>query len=63
MQAKDMSIVLESARQYGVPLPSAALHTQLFNAMVETGRGNNDNSAVVAILEMLAGVELEEGGF
>jgi 2-hydroxy-3-oxopropionate reductase len=62
MQAKDMSIVLESARQYGVPLPAAAVHTQLFNAMVETGRGNLDNSAVVSILEMLAGVELEESG-
>jgi 2-hydroxy-3-oxopropionate reductase len=36
MQAKDMSIVLDTARQYGVPLPSAAVHTQLFNAMVET---------------------------
>jgi 2-hydroxy-3-oxopropionate reductase len=60
MQAKDMSIILDTAREYGVPLPSAAVHTQLFNAMVENGLGNHDNAAVVAIFEMLAGVKLEE---
>jgi 2-hydroxy-3-oxopropionate reductase len=60
MQAKDMSIILDTAREYGVPLPSTAVHTQLFNAMVENGLGNHDNAAVVAIFEMLAGVKLEE---
>jgi 2-hydroxy-3-oxopropionate reductase len=61
MQAKDMNIVLESAREYGVPLPSAAIHTQLFNAMVEMGLGELDNSAILAILEKLANVELTTG--
>jgi 2-hydroxy-3-oxopropionate reductase len=61
MQAKDMSIILETAREYGIPVPSAALDSQLFNAMVENGMGNNDNAAVVAIFEMLAGVTLQEG--
>jgi 2-hydroxy-3-oxopropionate reductase len=60
MQAKDMSIILDTAREYGVPLPSAAVHTQLFNAMVENGLGNHDNAAIVAIFEMLSGVKLEE---
>jgi 2-hydroxy-3-oxopropionate reductase len=60
MQAKDMNIVMESARQYGVPLPSAAIHTQLFNAMVDQGLGELDNSAVLAIIEMLAKVKLTE---
>ncbi len=59
MQAKDLNIVLESARQYGIPLPSAAVDAQLFNAMLENGMGELDNSAVVGILEMLAGTELE----
>ncbi len=54
MQAKDLNIIMESARQYGVPLPSAAVHAQLFNAMVEQGWGDLDNSAVIAIFEMLA---------
>jgi 2-hydroxy-3-oxopropionate reductase len=59
MQSKDMDIVMESARQYGIPLPSTALHTQLFNAMVEMGLGELDNSAVIAVLEKLANVELK----
>jgi 2-hydroxy-3-oxopropionate reductase len=58
MQAKDLNIVLETAHQYGVPLPSAAIHTQLFNAMLEMGLSDCDNSAVIAVLEKLAGTEL-----
>jgi 2-hydroxy-3-oxopropionate reductase len=58
MQAKDLNIVLETARQYGVPLPSAAIHTQLFNAMLEMGLADYDNSAVIAVIEKLAGIEL-----
>jgi 2-hydroxy-3-oxopropionate reductase len=58
MQAKDLNIVLETARQYGVPLPSAAIHTQLFSAMLEMGLADLDNSAVIAVLEKLAGTEL-----
>jgi 2-hydroxy-3-oxopropionate reductase len=58
MQAKDMGIVLDTAHQYGVPLPSAAVHAQLFNAMVEMGMGELDNSAVIGVIEALAGVAL-----
>jgi 2-hydroxy-3-oxopropionate reductase len=60
MQAKDLNIVLETARQYGVPLPSAALDAQLFNAMLARGQGDLDNSAVIAVLEELANTHLEE---
>jgi len=61
MQAKDLNIIMESARQYGVPLPSAATHAQLFNAMIEQGWGDLDNSAVIAIFEMLAKQPLDGG--
>jgi 2-hydroxy-3-oxopropionate reductase len=60
MQAKDMGIVLDSARQYGIPLPSAALHTQLFNAMLAMGMADLDNSAVIGVIEALAGANLLE---
>lgn len=60
LQAKDLHIVLETARQYGVPLLSTAVHAQLFNAMIEMGMAELDNSAVIGVLEMLAGVRLEE---
>jgi 2-hydroxy-3-oxopropionate reductase len=60
MQAKDLNIILETAHQYGIPLPSAALDAQLFNAMIEMGMGEMDNSAVLGVLEKLAGTGLLE---
>jgi len=58
MQAKDLNIIVETARQYGVAIPSAALHTQLFNAMLQMGFAEQDNSAVIAVIEALSGVAL-----
>jgi 2-hydroxy-3-oxopropionate reductase len=60
MQAKDLGIVLDTARQYGVPLPSTAVNAQLFNAMLEMGMTELDNSALVGVLEALAGIKLVE---
>jgi len=60
MQAKDLNIVLDTAREYGVALPATAVNAQLFNAMITLGMGDLDNSAVIAILEQLAGVQLKE---
>ena len=60
MQAKDMGIIMESARQYGIPLPATAVHAQLFNAMLQMGMAELDNSAVLGVLERLAGISLEE---
>jgi 2-hydroxy-3-oxopropionate reductase len=58
MQAKDLGIILETARQYGVPLPSAAVDAQLFSALLQMGMAELDNSAVIAVIEALAGVGL-----
>ncbi len=59
MQAKDLNIILETAREYGVPLPGTAENAQLFNAMLQMGMGELDNSAVIGVLEALAGTELK----
>jgi 2-hydroxy-3-oxopropionate reductase len=58
MQLKDLHIVMETARQYGLPLPSAAENTKLFEQMIEMGMGELDNSAVIGVIEKLAGVNL-----
>jgi 2-hydroxy-3-oxopropionate reductase len=58
MQLKDMQIVLETARQYHMPLPSATENTRLFESMVAMGLGELDNSAVIAVIEKLAGINL-----
>jgi len=59
MQAKDLNIVLDTAREYGVPLPGTSANTQLFSAMLEMGMGDLDNSAVLGVIEALAGEELK----
>jgi 2-hydroxy-3-oxopropionate reductase len=60
MQAKDLNIILETAREYTIPLPATSLGSQLFNAMVSEGLGELDNSAVITVLEQMAGVKLQE---
>jgi 2-hydroxy-3-oxopropionate reductase len=59
MQAKDLNIILETAREYGIPLPSAAVDAQLYNSMLQNGMGSLDNSAVIGMIEVLAGIELQ----
>jgi 2-hydroxy-3-oxopropionate reductase len=58
MQAKDLGIVSDTAREYGIPLIAASVHDQLFNAMLEMGMGDKDNSAVIGVMEALTGTAL-----
>ncbi len=58
MQFKDLNIVMEMARTYGVPLPGTAANTQVFNAMIANGLGQQDNSAVIGVIEQLAHMAL-----
>ena len=58
MQSKDLGIVMESAKEFGVPLPTTAVNAQLFQAMLQNGMGDNDNSAVVGILEQMGGCSI-----
>jgi 2-hydroxy-3-oxopropionate reductase len=58
MQAKDLAIIMETAREYGVVLPSAAVDSQLFNAMLQMDMENLDNSAVIGVIESLASAHL-----
>lgn len=60
MMHKDLGIVLDTARTYGMPLPSAALHTQLYEAMLQLDMRELDNSAVLAVYEALIGEKLQE---
>ncbi len=61
MQAKDLNIILETAREYGIPLPVTAENAQLFNAMLQMGMGELDNSAVIGVIETMAGEKLRTG--
>jgi len=60
MQVKDMGIVMDSARKFGMPLPSTTENTNLFSEMIAMGLGELDNSAVVGVIEKMAGISLLE---
>jgi 2-hydroxy-3-oxopropionate reductase len=58
---KDINIVMQSGRDYGVPLPASAIARELFGAVLAAGRGELDHSAVLTALEDLARVEARTG--
>ena len=58
MQLKDLRIVLETAKQYEIPVSGAEANTDLFQQMIDAGMGELDNSAVVGVVEKKAGVEI-----
>jgi len=54
---KDLNIIMETAKDLNVPLPATAVAHALFTAMLASGRGDLDHSAVINIIEDLAKVE------
>lgn len=58
MQLKDLGIVLDTAKEYDIPVSSTVENTKLFQQMIDAGLGELDNSAVVGVIEKLAGVEI-----
>lgn len=60
MQHKDLGIVLDTAKTYGIPLPMTAIVQQLFTAMLEMGNRELDNSAVITVYEALTDTHLNE---
>ncbi len=60
MQLKDMGIVLDTAREYDIPISATEENTKFFQQMIQQGMGELDNSAVVGVIEKLAGVGILE---
>ena len=54
---KDLNIILKTGNDYGVPLPVTSLVHELFAALLAGGKGELDHSAVITVLECLAGAE------
>ncbi|MGH2619726.1 MAG: NAD(P)-dependent oxidoreductase [Anaerolineales bacterium] len=57
---KDLAIVVDTAQAAGMPLPATTTNMQLFEAMLELGMGDLDNSAVIGVLEAMSGEKLHE---
>lgn len=57
LHQKDLGIVLNEAREKNLALPATAAAAQLLNALVGAGEGELDSSALVKIIEHLAGLD------
>ncbi|WP_137938086.1 2-hydroxy-3-oxopropionate reductase [Chitinivorax sp. B] len=55
LHQKDMHIVLETARQLGLALPISSQTTQLINALLGSGDGELDSSAMIKVIERMSG--------
>jgi 2-hydroxy-3-oxopropionate reductase len=59
---KDLNIVLETARDLCLSLPASEIAQEMYRKLVETGRGELDHSAVITIIEDMAGIEARTPG-
>jgi 2-hydroxy-3-oxopropionate reductase len=57
-QVKDLRYAMRMARQLKVSLPLTAVVNELFHAVQYAGRGEWDHSAIVTLIEDLAGVKV-----
>jgi len=60
MMHKDLAIILDTARAFGMPLPMSALNLQLYESMLQLGMGDLDNSAVIGVYEAMGATALLE---
>jgi 3-hydroxyisobutyrate dehydrogenase len=58
LQYKDLGLAIESAKSMGIPIPVTVLSQQLYEAARAKGLGREDITAVIKVLEELAGVEV-----
>lgn len=56
LQQKDLRLVLEAAREFGLPVAGTGLTHQLFAANNAAGEGEEGTQALVKVLERLANV-------
>jgi len=60
LQQKDLRLVLESARELGLPLLGTSLVHQLYNKLQHDGKGGLGNHAMVQALEDLSGLQIHK---
>jgi 3-hydroxyisobutyrate dehydrogenase/2-hydroxy-3-oxopropionate reductase len=58
--AKDVGLVLESAKAMNVPLPVTALTEQMLRATIARGWGDDDFCSLIQVLEEWAGVVVKK---
>src|SRR5260370_21031545 len=59
-QLKDLKIAKQVAQEYSVVLPMGTLVEQLFTALVVSGKGDLDHSALLTVIESLSNFSLTQ---
>jgi 3-hydroxyisobutyrate dehydrogenase-like beta-hydroxyacid dehydrogenase len=59
LAAKDAGLLLDVARETGVPIPAAAQVAQAFVAAIASGLGERDFTDLVELIERQADVRLQ----
>jgi 2-hydroxy-3-oxopropionate reductase len=54
---KDLNIVRQTSKDYGVPLPTTAAVHELFATAMAWERGELDHSGLLTVVEQLAGIQ------
>ena len=54
LHRKDLGIIMDSGKEFGVALPVTALVSQLYDALSANGRGDLDHSALITAIETMA---------
>jgi 2-hydroxy-3-oxopropionate reductase len=60
LHQKDLRNTLQTAEALGIPLPITAYCQQMFNALMNEGKGDNDHSGLVQYLEKAASVTVKK---
>ncbi|MFL5762078.1 MAG: 2-hydroxy-3-oxopropionate reductase [Thermomicrobiales bacterium] len=58
LHRKDLGIALSAGKESGVPLPTASVVSQLFEALAAHGNGDLDHSSLITVIEDLANFHL-----
>ena len=56
---KDVGLMLDSAKELGVPLPLTGLTHQLFQMAIAAGHGDEDMCSTINVLEDFAGIQVK----
>ncbi len=58
MQLKDLNIILDTGKTYETPVPLSELTQRAFQKMIDMGNGEQDNAAVLSVLEAQTGLHV-----
>ena len=56
---KDLNIIMKTALDYEVPLPTTSVVHELFSSMLVKGNGELDHSGIITVIEELAGIKVK----